>query len=428
MTPATLSTPTHDRARTSSIQELGSIAAAAHGVAEHICSMAVPCGDGMVTWLEEMPQSGTKPKVLGPHLYDGTLGISLFLAAAASLESDAPQAQAWRETALAGSRPMRRKLGALVGDPERAAAFDLGVGGLTGVAAFVYALTRIGDFSAEPEAVREAIVIADAFLTEDKIHADRRLDLMSGTAGALCALLTLRSVAVRHGLVDDERAGALLASATLCGRHLLATQETAGGWPGLDRPALTGFAHGAAGIAHALLRLAEDTGEAVYRDAALRSLRFERELYRPEARNWMDPRRGRPLEQTAWCHGAPGMLLSRVAAVSADAAPELQTDLELALELTLDLPEKEIDHLCCGNAGQIEILSLAAARLGRPELETHAARLAAAVIDRGTRFQVEENAVPEALDLSLFLGHAGWGWSLLQLAHGGTLPSVLWME
>ena len=168
-----------------------------------------------------------------------------------------------------------------------------------------------------------------------------------------------------------------------------------------------------------------------YRAAALEAFDFERALFVPEAGNWLDPRRDRPLEQTAWCHGPPGIALSRLKALSTLSEAAVRDDFEKALELTRALPDKWLDHLCCGNAGQIDILLTCASATGRPELASQAHTLARRVENRGERFEgVEEEttARPAAHSPSLFLGWAGWGWALLQLAHGGSLPSLFAME
>src|ERR671915_222589 len=79
----------------------------------------------------------------------------------------------------------------------------------------------------------------------------------------------------------------------------------------ITRP-LTGFSHGTAGIAWALLELAALTGEEHFRKAALDAIAYERDLFSPEAGNW--PHLGddnNPFWVT-WCHGAPGIGLARL--------------------------------------------------------------------------------------------------------------------
>lgn len=401
-------------------------------IAHEFCRVRVKCGPGSFTWLAEPLREGRRPRPMGPHLYDGTTGISLFLAATAAFLSSSQAAtdstlQPIRETALGGLKPLRVKLLELARNPAESLRIALGVGGLNGAGSFVYALARAGHLLQDRSLRDDALLIARAFLTPERIEEDTYLDVMSGTAGAVLSLLAV------HGSLEseDQPSGAaeqILDVARSAGRHLLARQNDAGGWPGIDRPALTGFAHGAAGIAHALLTLAERVDGAErdeLREAALRAFAFERSLFVPEAQTWMDPRRNRPLEQTAWCHGAPGMLLSRLAATRYLDEPLVRRDLEQALELTCRLGEKEVDHLCCGNAGQVEVLRWAGAKLDNDSYRELADELICSVEARGIRFSLEDD---DSTHHSLFLGRAGWGWCLLQTAAEGRLPSVLLME
>ncbi|MEO1367135.1 MAG: lanthionine synthetase LanC family protein, partial [Acidobacteriota bacterium] len=395
-----------------------------------ICSLRVRCGPGAYTWLAEPLEDGRPPRPLGPHLYDGTAGISLFLAAAYcqlhATPADAASLVLIRETAVGGLAPLRAKLAKLA-QVEASKRPRLGAGGLQGAGCFVYAFTRTGTLLEDPSLHRDALAVARAFLTPTQIAEDVHLDVLSGAAGALLGLLALHD-ALSSDPASAGAAADMLDVARCAGRHLMARQQVDGGWPLAELPALTGFAHGASGIGHALLSLAgrvDGSERDRLRDSALRGFAFERSLFVPRARTWMDPRRRRPLEQSAWCHGAPGVLLSRLAAVRSLDDPWLHRDLEQALELTCELDEKEQDHLCCGNAGLVEMLLLAGHGLDDGRCRALAAARIGSVEQRDLRFPTDE---PDSTHLSLFLGRAGWGWVLLQAAAGGSLPSVLLME
>ena len=85
----------------------------------------------------------------------------------------------------------------------------------------------------------------------------------------------------------------VLDKAVLCGEHLLQHRsESRHGpraWKTLSRKEmLTGFSHGAAGIAYALLKLYEATGESSFREAALEAVAYETSVFLPEVSNWPD--------------------------------------------------------------------------------------------------------------------------------------------
>jgi len=223
-----------------------------------------------------------------------------------------------------------------------------------------------------------------------------------------------------------------------CGRHLLEARVTSQtghrAWPTLEGKLLTGFSHGAAGIAYALLRLYAATSETAFRDAAEEAIAYERSVFSPEAGNWPDFRLSTPEEpafMTAWCHGAPGIGLARIGGLEALDMAEIRADVEVALKTTLDHGVRGGDHLCCGSLGRAELLLEAASRLSRPELLETGRRWATGIVARAE--QTDGYAVSPRLSggmdsPGLFQGMAGIGYELLRLADPGGVPAVLLWE
>src|SRR5262249_51943775 len=115
--------------------------------------------------------------------------------------------------------------------------------------------------------------------------------------------------------------------------------------------ALTGVSHGAAGIAAALLELARASGEVRYRDAATHAFAFEESLFDPVTKNWPDLRgiparggsRGRVFPCAAvWCHGAPGIALSRLRAYEITADPRRKAEAVTALHTTREQTQRAL--------------------------------------------------------------------------------------
>ncbi len=396
----------------------------AEAIARDLEARAIPLPGGVVTWragADADAPHGAPRRALGVHLYDGTCGVAVFLAAWARVAGDAEAGDLARRAVA----PLRLKLM----EPSRPlAARPLALGGMLGLGSFVYALLLLAHWLERDEMWASARAAA-ALLTPARIDVAREADVVGGCAGALLALLGLES---QPSLGPQER-GRALDAAVACGRRLLALRAAqAGGpraWPADGSPALSGFAHGAAGIGYALARLFERTGIGAYREAALEGFAFERSLYDARARTWLDPRSGRPLQQAAWCHGAPGIALGRAAcaAILRDAA--LDADRDLALALARALPDARRDHLCCGNAGRIEALFSAGRVSARAELVDEALCL--------TRRRLESAAAPAERHpaahrddeaLGLFSGVAGLGYTLLRLLHPERLPCVLLLE
>jgi type 2 lantibiotic biosynthesis protein LanM len=350
-----------------------------------------------------------------PALGNGSLGIALFLATLARLTDDVRASQ----LARAAIRPVEVELAHP--DWQRKAP----LGGTIGLGATVYGLTRLAALLED----RRLIALAEQaaqLLTAERAGEDQQFDVVSGSAGAVLGLLALQ-----------QRTGdpALLARARLFGDRLLAgrTEATESGepfnvWETVAPLPLTGFSHGAAGIAYALAALHQRSGEAAYRDAAQEAVRFERALFSASARNWPDRRPGAPPFANSWCHGAPGIGLARLgaAAVLGDVEPEV----EVAIEKVRSTPLDGIDHLCCGNVGRLELLIAASARLDRPELLDEARRSASQLISRADRsgYQLQPGLPRELSTPGLYQGLSGIGYQLLRLASPDAVPSVLLFE
>src|SRR6478672_9794134 len=109
-------------------------------IADAICRNQLRTSRGSVAWLGPMGYrtelSPLKVVQLGPQLFDGTMGIALFLAAAGRFTGR----RQYSDSALETIAPLRRKLGELVENPQRTGGLRLAVGGLIGIGSFVYGL------------------------------------------------------------------------------------------------------------------------------------------------------------------------------------------------------------------------------------------------------------------------------------------------
>jgi lantibiotic modifying enzyme len=226
---------------------------------------------------------------LGPELYNGVSGIAVFLAAHAAVTG----CKSSGELALAAIAYLRKNL-----KSQNAArmARSLGLGGASGLGSIVYALTVMSKCLGDDGLLADAHVAAELF-TDDLIAADKLLDVMGGSAGAILGLLRL---------YRDTRSGDVLRRATKCGEHLLGQRRVGPNgrrsWVGLGLGphALNGMSHGAAGFAYALASLAVATEREEFARAASECIAFEDSSYDAQHNNWPDLRiEGEP----AWaCH------------------------------------------------------------------------------------------------------------------------------
>jgi len=389
-------------------------------------------GVGVVTWPARGSDRFAKgpAEMLGPHLYNGTAGIALFCSSYYALTGESLA----RTVALQSIAPLRATAKRIRAEGNRTGK-SIAIGGLVGLGSFLYTFVRMARWLQAADLLASACDIAD-LLTSERILADDRFDVMNGCAGTLLALLAFEA---DESISPAERSHAL-ELASVCGKHLVRQRsESASGlraWGALDRAPLSGFAHGAAGIAYSLVRLFHRTGEEQLREAAIEGFAFEHELYDPHKKTWLDLRFNRPVEQAAWCHGAPGIALARIGCVSAVADRFVRDDLEEALTITRALPEYPSDHLCCGNFGRLEIIHTAGQLLDRHDLVRESWALNAHLLDRapkagfcfGQRDSKNLAASGQQPPLSLFMGLAGVGYTLTRILFPERFPCLLLLE
>ena len=364
--------------------------------------------------------------LIGHSLYSGGSGIALLFARLAQASSgeaaDLWRGRAWcclEALAELAERNSNEQLFRLVRD------LPYGISGTGGV---LLALHLLEDAEVEGAGILGAHLINQ--LRPERLLADEGIDLIGGVAGMIAPLL----------LVGTTRAQEL---AAICGERLLSLQLESGGWPNgavssqSKRP-LTGFSHGAAGMAAALARLSSATGDVRFAQGADRAVAYERSVFVAECGNWPDFRNTNKADafMLSWCHGAPGILLSRHAikeAGMADAACE--SELEVARASTLaaltDNRTTRADapaHLCCGVLGLTSLLRFDALARGI-SLEPAVAKAESALIAHAqtgadyTFFSIDSGSLSLP---GLFTGKAGAALSLLEASEGTRwLPVIL---
>ena len=322
---------------------------AAYTIAERLATNAIWHRD-RCTWVGPgITRSGQRWGIcyesVGPDLYAGNAGIALFLAEAGVRLGHA----AAGITARAAIRLAVEQCVDMVG------------GLYSGQIGVLVAAVRISNLLNDDG--------LDAVLQERLDLLARAeidgFDLLSGKAGAIIGLISLAEMTKREDLLERAICLAQELIQAGCSSHrgvFWRPPGQAGGRP------LLGLSHGIAGAALALLRLYERAGDESIRRLVERALAYEDSFYNPSAANWPDLRyaagRGRSFAapfQSMWCHGAPGIAISRLHATRLLGHEVFRRDLTAAVATTRRSIEVTIETdpvnfcLCHGIAGNADI-------------------------------------------------------------------------
>jgi lantibiotic modifying enzyme len=371
-------------------------------------------------------------KISAPEFYGGTSGIALSLATLHQATGE----RVFRRTALGAIRQALAR----AEDIEPFARLGL-YSGWFGIALAALNVANLLD----DESLRAPALKLVSSLTEGEVDLTNE-DVLAGCAGAIVALLLLRD----QFIADDT----LVEFATRLGDHLIETAvktETGWSWGDLYKPDsgafgnLAGYSHGAGGIGWALLELYRSTREIRFREAGEAAFEYERHWFNHEKGNWPDlrdpelsggSRTQGPSYMNAWCHGAPGIALSRLRSYQILKSEICRDEAETAINTTLNNLYGNVEmsqtnySLCHGLGGNCEPLICGAQILGKPELFVRAQEVAL----RGIESYEAQNLSwpcggPGGLEAAgLMLGLSGISYYYLRMADPEGTQSLLLMS
>ena len=412
------------------------ITAATH-IGRELCASAY-WFRGRCNWVGRSPREAAEPgapitptaAALGPDVYAGTAGVALFLAELFERTGE----EEFRTTARGAIRQALWK-----SDDRR---LQLNNGFYSGRVGIAFAAARVGSLTDDDRLTNAAGRLASR--TASRWAPDEKLDVVSGSAGAVAPLLQLANLpggGTLEGLTT-VLAVELAASATKRDGKWSWDNDRASG-DGFGSTPLCGMAHGASGMGLALI----EVGSRFHRDdlieGGIAAFAYEDDLYDVDQGNWPDlrehpwasdrkPARAQNPSMTAWCHGAAGIGLARLRALQL--LPEHSSVLRLGVDRAIAAAESRFAMLpldvdaspCHGRAGVAETLLYASEVLGDPSHAQGAVEMWHRVLDQRDADEPWPSGVASGRNNpSLMLGTAGVGYALLRAASPKSTPSVL---
>ena len=288
---------------------------------------------------------------MGFYLYDGLAGIAVFF----SLLAGRSGKQIYSDISIKLKEQLFSYTDKLY---NRSKENTLPTGAFCGEASVVYAYLLIHFINGDPvslEYMKKHSEILARYIGEDKNH-----DILGGNAGAVLVLLNCYKVTKdRQYLLWAKEAGNCLLEEAY-------EYQWGMGWVNaFAQNALTGFAHGAAGMVLAFSRLGFYTRDYKYYDAAYKAYTFEQHYYDNIRHDWQDLRFSSDIRKSvestmAWCHGWGGIIASRTIAAGYSVG-KLKWELNDSIHLR-DWSGEKLDLekglcLCHGAFGNAALLS-----------------------------------------------------------------------
>jgi type 2 lantibiotic biosynthesis protein LanM len=372
-------------------------------------------------------------QALGPSLYEGTSGISLFLAYLYLYTK--------RDDYYVTAKGAINQALSLVEEVPLLTRF----GFYTGHIGIAYAATKVGIALNDDSLLERANTILKNL--QLKSQDDHLLDLISGNAGAIPALLH-----IYYNVFHDQK---IFDLALQLGNELLssAVKESIGwSWPATSietQHNLTGFSHGAAGMGYGLLELYNKTEKKEFRHGAEQAFAYENHWFNPEHDNWPDFRilsreKGNSstdvkdlVYSTSWCHGAPGIGFSRLHAYQILKDESYLKDLQACLRTAVKLLKEGDDGggfvnsksnycLCHGLSGICEFLICSNELINDDSYRSLVVNVATRGVEQYTNNdQPWPCGIVEGETVNLMLGLAGIGYFYLRMSDSVLTPSIL---
>ncbi|MBI1767319.1 MAG: hypothetical protein HYR67_02965 [Bacteroidetes bacterium] len=320
---------------------------------------------------------------------------------------------------------------------------------LTGRLGVSYTLLQVFDLTKKNEYLRDALELSRNCEQFINAYNDKKVnDFLVGISGSIIPLMHLYIASKEIWLIEKIN---LYVAALLDRIHFGAI----GFYWDKDRKntkPLCGFSHGVSGIGYVFLELGYFFQNPTFYWISDQAFKYESYYYDSSKKNWPDFRKGysdsrfennKQLMQevgkqkfneanymTAWCHGAPGIGLTRLRAYELTNDNSYLTDLHLALECTkedLRNGENNTYTLCHGLGGNANLFIEANRVLVDSDLLVISRQIALDAIKckQTVNKYYSGYSKIDIEDTSLFMGDAGIGYYYIQVTDPEGTPSIL---
>ncbi len=395
----------------------------ATGIGNYLVDKSITsAGKQDVTWISTLIEGSEEiswtisPTTL--DLYNGNAGIAFFMSYLALLPS--PYQREYKEIVDRNVNTLIRALEEYKNqDNEFLKHTD--VGAFTGISGYLYSLHHISVNQNDPSLMDH--IYNTLPLIEELIQYDESYDIIAGSAGCLMVMMALFEETKDEAFLSVARScvNHLLKNSTLIKENVLAWREP------YEGKFHTGFAHGTSGIATALARYNKVAEDKKVNHVISSALNYDRLHFVKSEGNWNSPERKN--FSVAWCHGAAGILLSRVMINNhSHYDPLIASEIDIARNTLIEKGIGNNRSLCHGDFGQLDILKYIHST---QDNQLNTANIINKVENKLITLLNNENPIGSGSArgveaVGLMIGLSGIGYGLLQTYR--KLPSILALD
>ncbi|MDT8715073.1 type 2 lantipeptide synthetase LanM [Clostridium sp. 19966] len=353
---------------------------------------------------------------IGMDLYRGNSGLAFVFASLSYVTKE----KVYRTAAIEALEPINAFINELYS--ENIKKINISVGAFNGLSGMIYSMFYTGKLLNIPSYMDKAVDFINFIFLENVEYDTVNLDFVSGLSGFLSVILSI------HNSIDDKGKEQLLLKAAQAiyndiKQNIENDSELKFGCSGY-----TGFGHGTSGIIASIIHLYKITKDESIIDLVKKLLNYERLLYSAKDRNWYI-NANKEKFSFGWCHGAPGILLSRLILKKSGYYDDcIDNEIDVAIEMTEDKGFGNNCTFCHGDLGNINILSFAAKVLDDKVLYERCNYNFSCLFKNYIEKEWNKPILGDAEVYALLVGMGGYCYSLIQQITDNTLPQVLWLD
>lgn len=365
--------------------------------------------------VDKMDNNDWSYQVCDVDLYDGNSGIALFLL------------YLWKNTknekylnaALESIQPIKFKIKHNIFNKKNLS------GAFKGVSGLFYILSKFGK-----ELINEEyyIFIKDNISILDKLsEVDNINDLIAGNAGLIAVLLS-----IYQNTFDKELKDNIITICYKCIKRLknnITIENSIDYIIDEEKLKYSGFSHGTSGLISYIYKLYTITMDQEVYSIFTKLLKYERETFKSnESQDWYISTENKDLSY-GWCHGSPGILLSRVILKELGYTDEIMDfEINAALTNTLKYGVGNNISYCHGDLGNIDIILYYSKVFNDKKIDTLVRDMVNKLYQNTLKYNWNNINKSYSKFKGLLIGISGIGMFLLNQINDVTFDHFLWIE